>query len=83
MSTARVSTRISIRWPPAPASEPTDTLVLTLGGFYVDLRIDKASGGIDWALAGERKVLSQDPCKLPSSLVFSCCRSLISGGHWL
>jgi hypothetical protein len=58
---ARISRRISIRWLPEEASEPTDTLVLSLGGWYVDLRIDKATGGIDWALAGQRIVTSQDP----------------------
>lgn len=63
---ARVSTRISIRWPPEPASEPTDTLVLSLGGYYVDLRIDKASGNIDWALAGQRIVISEDPRTVPT-----------------
>jgi hypothetical protein len=58
---ARVSKRISIRWLPYEASEPTDTLVLSLGGWYVDLRIDKATGGIDWALAGQRIITSENP----------------------
>jgi hypothetical protein len=59
---ARVSKRISIRWLPYEASEATDTLVLSLGGWYVDLRIDKATVGIDWALAGQRIVTSENPC---------------------
>lgn len=63
---ARVSTRISIRWPPEEASEPTDTLVLSLEGYYVDLRIDKATKAIDWALAGQRIIISEDPCKSQS-----------------
>ena len=57
----RASTRISIRWPPAPASEPTDTLVLSVGEYYVDLRVRKDDGSIEWALAGLRIVISQDP----------------------
>lgn len=57
----RVSTRISIRWPPAEASEPTDTLVLSVGDYYVDLRVLKSDQSIDWALAGERLVISENP----------------------
>lgn len=59
--TARASTRISIRWPPAEASEPTDTLVLSVGEYYVDLRVLKEDGGLDWGLAGQRIVVSEDP----------------------
>lgn len=58
---ARASTRISIRWPPAAASESTDTLVLSLEGYYVDLRVQKSDLSIDWLLAGERIVDSKDP----------------------
>ncbi|KPI41857.1 uncharacterized protein AB675_5476 [Cyphellophora attinorum] len=61
---ARVSTRISIRWPPEEASEPTDTLFLSLGGYYVDLRINKYTKTIDWALAGQRIIVSEDPLKV-------------------
>ena len=60
----RASTRISIRWPPAPASEPTDPLVLSLGGYFVDLRVRHTDGRIDWLLVGERIVLSEDPGSL-------------------
>ncbi|EXJ93261.1 hypothetical protein A1O1_01652 [Capronia coronata CBS 617.96] len=60
----RASTRVSIRWPPAPASEPTDTLVLSVGGYYVDLRVRKSDGEIDWALAGERIVDPQHSAKV-------------------
>lgn len=59
----RASTRISIRWPPAEASEPTDTLVLSIGDYYVDLRVTKSDQSIDWALAGQRLVLSENPRK--------------------
>lgn len=56
---ARISTRISIKWGAEPASEPTDTLVLSLGGYYVDLRVAKIDNSIDWALAGQRIVVSE------------------------
>ncbi|KAL2809838.1 hypothetical protein BJX63DRAFT_403927 [Aspergillus granulosus] len=54
MTKSRLSTRISLRWPPEPAFESTDTLVLSVDSWYVDLRVDRASGAIDWAIAGER-----------------------------
>ncbi|KIW32408.1 uncharacterized protein PV07_03957 [Cladophialophora immunda] len=62
---ARLSTRLSIRWVPGEASEPTDTLIIGVEGWYVDLRITKLDGSIDWAMAGERLILSQEPltCK--------------------
>ncbi|KAL4901053.1 hypothetical protein BDW74DRAFT_87845 [Aspergillus multicolor] len=52
--TKRLSTRISLRWPPEPAFENTDTLVLSVGNWYVDLRVNRDTGKIDWAIAGER-----------------------------
>ncbi|KAL4783909.1 hypothetical protein BJX76DRAFT_242678 [Aspergillus varians] len=58
MTQSRLSTRISLRWPPDPPFENTDTLVLSVGNWYVDLRVDRATGSIDWAIAGERL---QDP----------------------
>ncbi|KAB8258534.1 hypothetical protein BDV32DRAFT_151351 [Aspergillus pseudonomiae] len=58
---SRLSTRISIRWLPEPASETTDTIVMSVKGWYVDLRIDKKSGDIDWAIAGQRVTDSSDP----------------------
>ncbi|KAL3459233.1 hypothetical protein BJX64DRAFT_265259 [Aspergillus heterothallicus] len=54
MTKSRLSTRISLRWPPEPAYENTDTIVLSVDSWYVDLRVDRASGAIDWAIAGER-----------------------------
>lgn len=60
---SRLSTRVSIRWVPGEPSEPTDTLVMSVGGWYVDLRITKSDGSIDWAMAGERLILSQEPRK--------------------
>lgn len=54
MTNCRLSTRVSLRWPPEPAFENTDTLVMSVGNWYVDLRVDRATGTIDWAIAGER-----------------------------
>lgn len=70
----RLSTRLSIRWVPGEPSEPTDTLVISVGGWYVDLRITKADGSIDWGMAGERLVLSQEPCK--------SCAAISAEGRW-
>lgn len=74
---ARISTRISIKWADEPVSEPTDTLVLSLGGYYVDLRIARVDGSIDWALAGQRIVVSEQPreSKLSSDFVETQPRS--------
>ncbi|TFK52875.1 hypothetical protein OE88DRAFT_1312232 [Heliocybe sulcata] len=52
-----LSTRLHIRFPPSPASETTDTLVLTFRSqHYLDLRVLRTSPGlsppIDWAFAG-------------------------------
>jgi hypothetical protein len=59
--TARFSTRVSLRWLPEPAFENTDTVVLSVRKWYVDLRVDKGTGTIDWAIAGERIVESDEP----------------------
>ncbi|KAL2111087.1 hypothetical protein VUR80DRAFT_288 [Thermomyces stellatus] len=54
---ADISVRRHIRWIPAPASEPTSTIVLTSPGRrFVDIRIRVAPGPemgqLDWAFAG-------------------------------
>ncbi|KAF4465915.1 hypothetical protein FALBO_7229 [Fusarium albosuccineum] len=49
----RLSTRISIRWSDEAPSEPTDTVVLSVGSYFMDLRIKKADRYIDWAFADE------------------------------
>jgi hypothetical protein len=59
----QLSYRKSLRWVPGEPSEPTSTLVLDVGSFFVDLRILKADGSIDWAMAGRRTVLSSSPRK--------------------
>ncbi|OCF40447.1 hypothetical protein I317_05750 [Kwoniella heveanensis CBS 569] len=51
---ARVSIRVSIAWSGHPAIEDTDTLVLTIGSYSLDLRVfnDNAGpdkGTIDWS----------------------------------
>ncbi|KAJ3528168.1 hypothetical protein NM208_g10329 [Fusarium decemcellulare] len=57
----RLSTRISIRWGDETPSEPTDTVVLSVGSYFMDLRVKKADGSIDWAFAGIREIVSQEP----------------------
>lgn len=54
---ANISIRKHIRWIPAPASEPTSTVVLTSPGRrFVDVRILQGPGSekgqLDWAFAG-------------------------------
>ncbi|CAD0112329.1 unnamed protein product [Aureobasidium uvarum] len=61
----QLSYRKSLRWVPGEPSEPTSTLVLDVGDFFVDLRILKATGDIDWAMAGKRTILSSSPRKCP------------------
>ena len=59
----RLSTRISLRWLPGEAFENTDTAVLSVKDWYVDLRVDVSSlvPHMDWAIAGERVVESVEP----------------------
>jgi hypothetical protein len=56
MPTAYISHRLSIRWVPGEASEPTNTVVLTGGstGVFLDVRFLKDTGELDWAFAGYR-----------------------------
>ncbi|KAH8595740.1 hypothetical protein B0O99DRAFT_594491 [Bisporella sp. PMI_857] len=63
MGYVEVSTRISIRWLPDPPSEPTETLVFNVGSYFLDLRVLKSNSSIDWAMAGERQVISTSPLK--------------------
>lgn len=60
-SSCRFSTRISLRWLPEPARETTDTIVMSVNDWYLDLRMDQNTGEIDWAIAGQRIVESQEP----------------------
>ncbi|KAJ5139590.1 hypothetical protein N7448_002998 [Penicillium atrosanguineum] len=63
-TTCRLSTRLSIQWLPEPVGEETtDTLVMSVNGWYLDLRMKK-TGGMDWAIAGQRIVESQHPVKV-------------------
>ncbi|KAG9626276.1 hypothetical protein KCU64_g18841, partial [Aureobasidium melanogenum] len=59
----QLSYRKSLRWIPGEPSEPTSTLVLDVGNYFVDLRILKANSSIDWAMAGKRTILSTSPLK--------------------
>lgn len=67
-----LTTRISMQWASEAPFETTDTLVITVGEWYVDLRVDKQTGEIDWALAGECIQESKDPRTI--SLNLSNCR---------
>ncbi|RDW95103.1 hypothetical protein BP5796_00866 [Coleophoma crateriformis] len=58
-----ISTRLSLRWVPDEATEPTDTLVFNVGSYFMDLRILKADQSIDWGMAGTRDILDQAPLK--------------------
>jgi hypothetical protein len=60
-SSCRFSTRISLRWLPESAHETTDTIVMSVKDWYLDLRMDKQTQEIDWAIAGQRIVESQGP----------------------
>ncbi|KAJ5636764.1 uncharacterized protein N7484_010077 [Penicillium longicatenatum] len=64
VSSCRFSTRISLRWLPEPAHETTDTIVMSVKDWYLDLRMDKQTQKIDWAIAGQRIVESQEPLRV-------------------
>ncbi|CAI7636340.1 unnamed protein product [Penicillium crustosum] len=66
-STCRFSKRISFRWLITPAEETTDTIVMSVKDWYVDLRIETATGKIDWAIAGQRIVESEEPLRVTFS----------------
>lgn len=68
-SSCRFSTRISLRWLPEPAHETTDTIVMSVKDWYLDLRMDKQTQKIDWAIAGQRIVESQEPRTFTPSIL--------------
>jgi hypothetical protein len=52
MAAVRVARRISIAWKDAQPFEDTDTLVFTINGYSLDLRVfvgGASAGTIDWA----------------------------------
>jgi hypothetical protein len=53
---AYLSFRLSLRWVPDEASEPTQTIVLTGArtGVFLDVRFFKETQDLDWAFAGYR-----------------------------
>ena len=59
--------RISIRWLPDPTYEDTKTIALNVGGYFMDLRVTKDTPSIEWAQAGERTILKEDPRMYSSS----------------
>ncbi|KAM0546725.1 hypothetical protein ACHAPJ_010653 [Fusarium lateritium] len=58
---SQVVQRISVRWLPEPAYEDTDTIALNVGGYFIDLRVEKETQAIQWSRAGERILLKDDP----------------------
>ncbi|KAJ5358224.1 hypothetical protein N7541_005382 [Penicillium brevicompactum] len=68
-STCGFSTRLSLRWVPEVPEETTDTIVLSVGEWFLDLRMDKASGNIDWAMAGTR--IEENPKEIPLKVLFT------------
>lgn len=73
-SSSSFSTRLSLRWVPEPPAETTDTTVLSVGEYFLDLRMDKKSGAIDWAMAGTR--IEENPKETPRAFVSSRWRDL-------
>lgn len=83
---SQVVKRISIRWLPEPAFEDTDTIALNVGGYFIDLRVEKETQAIQWSRAGERILLKDDPRELlPSSQYLesrlTCSMKLRIDGH--
>lgn len=66
-------TRVSIRWPPEDAYENTETTVISVNNFFVDLRVEKQTRRLDWAIAGVRLVDQND-----SSVFSSLCSETIT-----
>lgn len=64
-SISSFTTRLSLRWVPGVPEETTDTVVLTVGDWFVDLRMDKKSGAIDWAMAGT--AVKENPNETPGA----------------
>lgn len=60
---AKAVQRISIRWLPEPAYEDTETIALNVGGYFIDLRVEKQTRSVQWSRAGERILLKDEPRK--------------------
>ncbi|KAL3423144.1 hypothetical protein PVAG01_04891 [Phlyctema vagabunda] len=58
-----INTRLSLRWVPDEPEELTDTLVFNVGDYFMDLRVLKSDGSVDWGMAGVREILSESPLK--------------------
>ncbi|KAK8858951.1 hypothetical protein IAR55_003182 [Kwoniella newhampshirensis] len=66
---ARASTRISITWSDAPPIEDTDTLVLTIDGYSLDMRVfvsGPGKGEIDWSTVARVDELEGSTAANPS-----------------
>jgi hypothetical protein len=53
----RLTQQLGFRWIPEPPDESTDTLVLSVTDWFVDLRFSKADGSLAWGFAGTEEVL--------------------------
>jgi len=49
-----ISVRTGIAWENGSVEEPTSTIVLTGKSFFVDVRVRKVDGTLDWAFAGTK-----------------------------
>lgn len=53
---------------------------MSVQDWYVDLRMDKETGGVDWAIAGQRLIESQDPRMYFLQIVLLSTANLCSSG---
>ena len=75
MASSRASTRVSIAWSGAGPTEDTDTLVLTIEGYSLDLRVfvstSPQAGEIDWSTASlVKEVPGEDGRSMQSFRIF-------------
>ncbi|ORY75068.1 hypothetical protein BCR37DRAFT_389703, partial [Protomyces lactucae-debilis] len=66
VGTSSASIRVSIQFPPAEAYEDTDTLVLSVGAHFIDVRFKAVSSDhtgtereLDWAFMGQKTQLDE------------------------
>lgn len=56
-----LSKRISIAWNGSTPFEDTDTLVVVGHTYFVDVRVKRTTGDLDWALAGIKEWIHKEP----------------------
>lgn len=75
MASVRASTRVSIAWSGEAAFEDTDTLVLTIEGWSLDLRVfnsGPAKGTIDWSTVARVTTLPESTPGESTDRVLDC-----------